>query len=318
MNSPRTSEVGSTRAQQGTCIYVVGAHRSGTSAVAESLARLGLTVPAGQDLIPANPWNEHGHWESKQLVGFNRRLLDQLGGTWSIPPVPEPGWESNVSFDDLRAEAVALFEEVFPAQPAVFKDPRLCITLPFWQTVLDRPCAAIFVYREPLEVVASLGARNGLGKLHALALWERYARAAAANLDGVAVLAKEYGGIVADPAAWSRALVEFLSGTGIRITHAELHAVQRSIDPGLRHHRVDIAGRSFFTQSAQDVMAALRRLEGAHDPWRAPSFGEEPAWVGDVLSMRLEIAALERRASLYEASRPYRLAAWAQRHLRRV
>jgi len=206
-----------------------------------------------------------------------------------------------------------------PARPAVFKDPRLCITLPFWQTVLDPPCAAVFVYREPLEVVASLGVRNGLRGLHALALWERYVSAAAANLDGIPVLATEYRSVLANPAGWSEELLEFLSGVGVRIPYySDLYAVQRSIDPGLRHQRVDNGRRGLFTQSAEHVMAALRRLEGVHAPWRAPSLGEEPAWVSDVLSMRQEIVALERRASLYEASRPYRLAAWVQRHLRRV
>ncbi len=167
------------RARGQSCVYVVGMHRSGTSAVAGMLGRLGLCVPWGDDLIPATATNAGGHWESKQLVGLNHRLLARHGGTWSAPPDLSAGWEFDPGLDDLAREAAALFESSLGSRPAAWKDPRLCVVLPFWQRVVRPPTAAVFVYREPLEVAASLTARNGFQRLHGCAYAERCPRAEA-------------------------------------------------------------------------------------------------------------------------------------------
>ena len=140
-------------------IFVIGMHRSGTSAVTASLAALGIALPEESNRIAASQWNERGNLESRALTDFNDRLLASQGGTWSGPPELPPGWEADPALDSWRAQAGRAFAKFLPSPPMVWKDPRNCITLPFWRTVVAEPLAAVFVYRDPLEVARSLQAR---------------------------------------------------------------------------------------------------------------------------------------------------------------
>ena len=61
-------------------ILVLGMHRSGTSALAGSLALTGVAL--GDDLLPANEGNVTGYWEHRRLIALNERVLASLGATW--------------------------------------------------------------------------------------------------------------------------------------------------------------------------------------------------------------------------------------------
>jgi hypothetical protein len=91
-----------------------------------------------------------------------------------------------------------------------WKDPRNCITLPFWRTVAGPPVAAVFVYRDPVEVAGSLHVREGIGVTYGLALWDRYVRSACANLVGLPTMVADYARMLDEPAAWIRELEDFL------------------------------------------------------------------------------------------------------------
>ena len=73
-------------------VFVLGMHRSGTSAVARAVSLLGFSLGDQADLIPPGPDNPRGFWESKSLVVLNDELLSALGGSWDAPPSPSPGW----------------------------------------------------------------------------------------------------------------------------------------------------------------------------------------------------------------------------------
>ena len=105
------------------CVFVIGMHRSGTSATAEALGRLGLALPSSEELVPATRTNERGHFESKTLVRLNERLLTAVGGTWSAPPALPPQWEQAGSLDALRREARASFAAGLPAATGGLEGP---------------------------------------------------------------------------------------------------------------------------------------------------------------------------------------------------
>jgi hypothetical protein len=284
-------------------------HRSGTSATAEVLGQLGLALPATDDLIPATTSNAHGHFEAKSLVRLNERLLASLGGTWSSPPALTPGWEQTGSVDDLRDEAAAAFAATFPRRPAAWKDPRNCILLPFWRTVLGPPTAAVFVYRDPLEVARSLEWRDHLTVTQGLALWERYMRAVSANLDGLPTLCADYHQVLDDPGAWRHQAADFLSQAGLAVTTEALARAPVPIDASLRHQRQSIEDTSGLGDSQRAIVDIVRSLQGAHHPWRAPDLGTEPEWVADVLAMSLDLDTLDREHRRLTNSRAFRLAA---------
>ena len=270
----------------GPCLFIVGMHRSGTSATAGALAALGMAAPSGADRTSTTEWNERGNFESKRLMAVNDRLLSALGGTWSGPPDLEPGWECDPALDDLRARASRAFAQSFPRRPTAWKDPRSCLTLPFWRTVVTAPVAGVLVYRDPLEVARSLERRDGVSLTYGLALWERYVRSACAGLVGLPTMVTEYTGVLENPALWIDELVEFLRCLDVPVDAPAARAAVSSLDAGLRQERQSPDGPSGLGDDQGEILAVLRRLGGSHLAWKVPDLGPEPQWVKDVVALR--------------------------------
>ena len=143
-------------------ILVLGMHRSGTSVLTRMLNLLGAAVPG--DLMPEANDNPRGYWESRPIARFNNGLLRSAGSDWNDDSAIPAGWFSAPARQADADIALALLEQEFGDAPVVvFKDPRLCRLLPFWQQVLEqragRRCHAVLMLRDPLEVVHSLQAR---------------------------------------------------------------------------------------------------------------------------------------------------------------
>lgn len=165
-------------------ICVTGMHRSGTSLATRALHLLGVSLGDEDQLMDAGRDNPAGYWENRHVRELDDRLLAELGGSWDQPPTLSPGWEHERRLDGLREEAAELLRSAFgpPGQrPATwgFKDPRLCLLLPFWETVAPIE-ATVVVVRDPAQVADSLHARNGLAAPHSAALWLRHLLAATA------------------------------------------------------------------------------------------------------------------------------------------
>jgi hypothetical protein len=270
------------------CLYVVGMHRSGTSAVTGLLVQLGLHGPGEEDVPAVTRWNARGNFESARLIRFNDQMLIDHGGSWGAPRPFDTGWETAPEVADRRVRAARIIGKVFGSDPFVFKDPRNCLTLPFWRTVIAPPAAAVLVYRNPLEVAGSMRARNGITMTHGLALWERYVRSSMAGLDGVPTLVVGFDRVLDDAVTWCGELTEFLGGVGIGCDVSALDRAARSLDGQLRHvhHTTPQVGGIHETQ--RQLLEALGERDGAHLPWAAPDVGDEPSWVEDVLTMRRE------------------------------
>lgn len=154
-------------------VCVAGMHRSGTSLVARVVNLLGVDFGPEDDLMEPKPDNPAGFWESLSISGFNDDLLAELGGRWDRPPMPDPGWETAERFDSWRERAQAIVEERFTGPVAGWKDPRMSLLLPFWQTVVPID-AVVLSIRDPREVAASLAARDGMDASQSAELWSRY------------------------------------------------------------------------------------------------------------------------------------------------
>jgi hypothetical protein len=157
-------------------LIVLGMHRSGTSAIAGALSKLGGGAP--KNLLDANEGNERGFFESAPMMGFHDELLASAGSHWADWRAFDPAWYGSAPFDDYKNRAQRLFREEFGDAPfAIFKDPRICRFLPFWLDVFFAmdvtPYIAIPV-RSPLEVAGSLNKRNGLTLPQGLLLWLRH------------------------------------------------------------------------------------------------------------------------------------------------
>lgn len=155
-------------------VLVLGMHRSGTSAVAACLERLGVNM--GDALVAADEWNSKGYFEERRIVAFNNLLLEMQGLRWDAP-LPAPSALQAQCFGQV-ASASALLHELFAgASVWGFKDPRMCLLAPFWQPVFSsmqlRP-RMLLVLRHPAEVANSLAHRDGISIRRAGWLWFTY------------------------------------------------------------------------------------------------------------------------------------------------
>jgi hypothetical protein len=279
----------------GPWLLVVGMHRSGTSALTGALGQLGFQVPVQQDRFEASDDNPD-HWESRAIGLHDDGLLEQLGGAWDGPADPDPGWESD---PDLAAvgDPAEPTSTAFPdSGPAVWKDPRACLLLPYWLAHLPKPVAAVFIWRSPLSVARSLRTRDGMHLADGVALWERYNRTGLAGLAGIDTFVTRYEWIVEDPegqlgtlAAWLGDLAQFAAhAPGWDLPHAVA-----SVSPELRRQQPS-GDRALLLDEQRQLVDHLRSLDGPHRPLASTPPGTESAWTTALLEDRRQRATLMR------------------------
>lgn len=258
-------------------VCVTGMHRSGTSFAARVLELVGVTLGSIDGLLPPGSDNPAGYFENKAIQELDDELLAHLGGSWDQPPVLDPGWELGADLDPFRERGAAVIDRDFPvdalvtgAGPAAepnparliaFKDPRVSLLLPFWRTVVPI-VATVTLVRDPDDVAASLGVRNGIDAPEAALLWLRYLLAATTG----------------DPAhllLCHRDFFDHIDPTVDRIvTHLGLPepgddaraAIRRHIDPGLDHHGAAGDGPGAPAAPTNPVEALARRVWNEGDP----------------------------------------------------
>ena len=139
-------------------VLVLGMHRSGTSAVAGTLVKLGATPP--KSLMVPNSANPRGHWESLALMALNDEILKSAGSSWDDWRTFSASWYTSQIAEDFSQRAVdELNKEFGNAKLVVIKDPRMCRMVPFWSKVFNDSrytMRFIIPVRSPLEVSRSL------------------------------------------------------------------------------------------------------------------------------------------------------------------
>ena len=281
----------------GPWVLVTGMHRSGTSALTGALGRLGLSVPAATDLVSGR-YDNPVHYESAALTALNDDALTLLRGSWSAPPALEAGWEHAPALAPLRAPAARAARRAFPGQgPLVWKDPRLCLLLPWWRTLLPAPLAVVLVWRAPAAVARSLGERQGFVPSLALALWDRYARAALAALEGHDAYVLRYEQLVAQPASELEAVRAWLRSRAVAVddTDAALGEAAASVSPGPARRAEGGSDDGALGRAVE----ALDALRGGHEHLRAPPLPDPPSWMADAVGQRHEYEDLYMRYMRY-------------------
>jgi GT2 family glycosyltransferase len=213
-------------------VFVLGMHRSGTSAVTRIINLLGVPICREADLVPAAPSNPRGHWESASMVRVNDELLRRLGRAWWCPPRLGQAWHQ-----DSSAEA-EIFTSIHPTTQWVCKDPRLCLTLPFWLQALRVRVIAILVIRSPMEIARSLKQRNGFYTELSIALWERYVHHALAGLGGIPTSVVRFDDLLNEPMETAVRLQAFLAEHGVASFVPAAGVIRDFVDPALNHEAV--------------------------------------------------------------------------------
>jgi hypothetical protein len=161
-----------------TILFVLGMHRSGTSALCAALAACGASF--GNQLIDAMAGvNDEGFWEDAGVVAVNEGLLALTDSSWYAPAPDIAGTDwTDARFDSVRQQATGLLRAGFgDAALQAVKDPRLCLTLPFWLALCEElgiATSVCLISRAPLEVAHSLEKRDGFPTGYGLRLYARY------------------------------------------------------------------------------------------------------------------------------------------------
>jgi hypothetical protein len=245
-------------------LLILGMHRSGTSAIAGVVTRLGAQEP--RTLLSADRYNELGYYESLAFVEFHDRLLSAGGSCWN-------DWTS-FNTDKLCTTSAewsvawrCLLEQEFGCAPLfVVKDPRICRLLPFWLRNLadnDITPVAILAIRDPFEVARSLAVRNGFGEQYSLLLWLRHVLDAELETRKITRSIVSYQQLLVD---WKAVAEKIAAETGVHwpewsdATDAEISAFLKQ---DLRHHIADNGASpvaSPLAQWVEQVSAALEEL----------------------------------------------------------
>ena len=160
-------------------ILVLGMHRSGTSCLARMLAAGGL-ASAGEAV--RNWDNARGHFEMLDAVRLNEAVLAHSGGHWLSPPTDVRWTDEHAAARDrlLAARIVDRSAERSVDRPALIKDPRTLLTLPFWRASRV-PFHAVAIVRHPLAVARSLESWRGTPIAEGIALWTAHNEALLAD-----------------------------------------------------------------------------------------------------------------------------------------
>lgn len=294
-------------------VLVLGMHRSGTSVVTRLLNLAGLPLPPDPELARGGPANPRGFWEIPRLTEVNEAVLRALDGEWSAPPPLPSGWQRDPRLDPVRRRARRAYRSALPPGPALWKDPRLCLTMPFWRDLAGEPDAVVIVTRNPTDVIRSLEARNGLSPSVSLALWEVYLRAALSNLHGAPAAVAPYEEVMADPPAWVDEARAWLVGSGVACdTPAAAAEIGSFVDEGLRHGRSGsgLGAIAEASDAQREVEALLGSLAGFHSALDPPTLPALTTWAQPVLEERRTARGVRRRRAARRSTR-------ARRFLRR-
>lgn len=234
-------------------ICVLGMSRTGSSLTARVLNLLGVYLGRPEDLLNgeldqlagegaevlarAKEANPAGFWEHYRVMRLNERILKAHGGSWRDPPDLPPGWEQSHRLDAEREEAHSLLRETFAGRPLWgWKDPRNCLTLPFWERLVPR-ARYVICLRNPLDVASSLQRRDGMPLQQGIDLWRTYVIAALLNTSGRPRLFVPYESYFDDPRGTAERLARFAGGEAALGTSHVRREVAGAVDERLWRNR---------------------------------------------------------------------------------
>ena len=305
-------------------LLVLGMHRSGTSALAGVLVRLGIEAP--RTLMPPNDANPAGFWESEPIVAFHDRTLRERGTSWDA-------W-TRVADEQTAgdAELSRLIEAEFAgASQFAVKDPRMCRLVPLWQRVLAAAQispAIVLVTRGAADVCRSLAMRDGIPEVFSSLMWLRHVLDAEHTTRGLPRTIVAYDDLLTD---WRKVTARIAVDLGVTwpVPDDEAGAdIDGFLRTELRHHyqtaelpavgepigrwlvEVEAAIRSLpQADDASDPLTVLDRAAGEIEAI-ASSVGRGEELLRHRLAMRVDdlatrIGALESETARLRAEREH-------------
>jgi Sulfotransferase family len=277
-------------------VCTLGMHRSGTSLVSRMLNLLGVHLGPDAPVSRTGADNPTGYWEHDAIVAINDEILSRFGGRWNEPPELPSEWPREATLGDLRETARRLLAADFAAAPLWgWKDPRTCLTLPFWQDVVG-PMRYVLCVRNPLAVVGSLTRRNAMSSEKAERLWLGHVRASLALTEGHPRMLVFYEDVLDDWRRELRRLAAFVGQPERGDDPSVRDAVAAFVEVGMCHHRPsieDLVRDRRLSRSAKALYLDLALRGGENDDHVSIDTALVVAGLAAGGSHRLELPALD-------------------------
>lgn len=255
-------------------LFVLGMHRSGTSAVARILNLMGAYFgPEGQ-MMGAALDNPKGHWERLDILEINEWLIQVSGAEW----------HQVASFEttDIPASVIETFEnkikkillEIDSHRPWVIKDPRLCLLFPLWKPLLEVP-VCLHVHRNPIQIAQSLRTHHKLPLPVGIALWEKYTLQALEASAGLPRVVISHKALIEKPVETVKQLYEDLLSLevqGLRLPGER--EITSFIDPKLFRERGDRKLQDEFINQNQSRLIRVLEQKGKLETDILPPFSQ--------------------------------------------
>ncbi|PIE01178.1 MAG: hypothetical protein CSA81_12530 [Acidobacteria bacterium] len=247
-------------------LIVLGMHRSGTSMVTRVLNMMGAYFgPEGSSTDKGlGRENPKGFWERKTVRMLNDSALQHMKSDWDDP--------LNFKHDDISFEKIGLGRqaeqfvlEMDAHRPWVIKEPRLCLTFPLWQPLLEVP-VVVFVLRNPIQIAHSLYTRNKMDIDLGLALTEYYLLNALSAMQGLPFVVVKHQQLIKNPVESIGALKRDLSSLGVALRMPEEREINSFIDRKFYRETQDMQEFEEFANRAQRTL------------WSALESGEAFKW----------------------------------------
>lgn len=227
-------------------IFIVGMHRSGTSALTRVLSLCGAALPGS--LLAPNDGNPAGYWEPDDAMELNDRFLRARSSSWSDPglsfrdtPEDHAGFARYVALirDFLMLIDDFLVHGIDSSGAVAIKEPRITTLLPYWLTAAADAGFSpkvIHIFRNPADVATSLAARDGMALHRACALWQKYNLLGEHDARRMPRAFVSYDALIDD---WEGEVARCAHEIGIQldVSGDTRAAVERFLSPQLQHHR---------------------------------------------------------------------------------
>lgn len=237
-------------------LVVLGMHRSGTSVVSGVLERLGLFLGRPDQVLHSDDANPTGYWERLDVLNINQRLMGRrFSDAYQVGPLAL-GAFGGAREPDLSRAARAVVAELDAQGAWLMKDPRMCLTLPFWRPLLTAP-ACLIVTRHPLEIAQSLATRDRLPLPYGIALWERYCVEALRNSAGMPRIIVRYRDLMTRPAETVSRLHAELLRLGFPLPPEPAGAADGIIPSLHRHNASEQMAAGLLTPRQLSLQSAL-------------------------------------------------------------
>jgi len=220
-------------------IIVLGMHRSGTSMVTGLINSMGAYFGNSRIDIGANEENPKGFWERRDVRDINDEILKMANADWNRLSKLDFLRITNDQRKQINTSIKKIILELDAHRPWVIKEPRLCMTFPYWKPFLDKPLI-VFIHRDPIQIAQSLQTRNNFPINHGISLWEEYIESAFHSVKDIPKIILYHRDFYEDPIKATVSLFHSLQNNGVvGLKIPSDKEIEAFIDPKLFRERGD-------------------------------------------------------------------------------